>query len=158
MSTDTNLNFSPVNILLIEDNQADADLAIEALKEAKVTVSLDVVDNGEDALHYLRKENQYANSSTPDLILLDLNLPGIDGREVLEIIKSNAELKCIPVVILTTSDAEKDMLRTYNSHANCYIKKPVDFDQFQDTIKQLTDFWFTLVKIPKGRCNALADI
>ena len=127
MKNDTGIVNTPAKILLVEDNQADVDLAKEALKEAKVTVSLDVVDNGEDAIHYLRKENQYAKATKPDLILLDLNLPRIDGREVLEEIKSDSTLKCIPVVILTTSDSDKDMLSTYNNHANCYIKKTCRF-------------------------------
>lgn len=157
MEADTNINYTSVKILLVEDNQAHADLAKEALKDAKVSVALTVVETGEEALQYLHNENEFKDVGKPDLILLDLNLPGIDGREVLEIVKSDPKLKCIPVVILTTSDAEKDMLRTYNSHANCYIKKPVDFEQFQQAIFKLTDFWFTLVKIPKAKCEALSD-
>ena len=148
---------SPVKILLVEDNEAHADLAKEALKDAKVTVHLSVVETGEEALQYLRNEDVYENASKPDLILLDLNLPGIDGGEVLDIVKSDPILRCIPVIILTTSDAEKDMLRTYNSHANCYIKKPVDFDQFHQAIFNLTEFWFTLVKIPKAKCDTVRD-
>lgn len=155
MTIDSDFVFKPVEILLVEDNQAHADLATEALKDAKVAVSLSVVETGEDGLRYLRNEDEHKNAKKPDLVLLDLNLPGIDGREVLEIIKSDPNLKCIPVIILTTSDAEEDMLRTYNAHANCYIKKPVDFEQFQNAIYQLTEFWFTLVKIPKNKCNEL---
>ncbi|QMU60921.1 MAG: response regulator [Gammaproteobacteria bacterium] len=158
MRTESEISYPTVKILLVEDNQAHADLAIEALKAAKVRVLLSVVETGEEALEYLHKENDFSNATKPDLILLDLNLPGIDGREVLEVIKTDPSLKCIPVIILTTSDAEKDMLRTYNAHANCYIKKPVDFDQFQQAIHKMTDFWFTLVKIPQTKCDALSDV
>jgi two-component system response regulator len=153
----TDVQYKPVKILLVEDNEAHADLAKEALKDAKVTVDLNIVETGEDALQYLLNEKEYAEATRPDLILLDLNLPGIDGREVLEIIKADPEIRCIPVVILTTSEAEKDMLLTYNNHANCYIKKPVDFEQFQKVVYELTDFWFTLVRIPKGKCDALSE-
>jgi CheY-like chemotaxis protein len=156
MNTDT--EFKPVKILLVEDNQAHADLAKEALSDAKVTVDLSTVETGEEALEYLLNEKEHVNATRPDLILLDLNLPGIDGREVLEVIKSDPRTRCIPVVILTTSEAEKDMLTTYNNHANCYIKKPVDFEQFQNVICELTDFWFTLVKIPTVKCDEVSGL
>ena len=158
MKTDTDILHEPAKILLVEDNKAHADLAIEALKDTKIHVSLDVVDTGENALQYLRQENEFENSPKPDLILLDLNLPGIDGREVLDIIKSDLNLKCIPIIILTTSDSEIDMLRAYNSNANCYIKKPVDYDHFQQALHKLTDFWFTLARIPKRKCDAISQI
>lgn len=151
---DSELNMKPFNILLVEDNPAHSDLAVEALKDAKMHVEVEVVGTGEIALEYLYKVNEYKNSIKPDLILLDLNLPGIDGRDVLIKIKNDPSLKCIPVVILTTSDAENDILSTYNKYANCYIKKPVNFDQFFNAIQQLTDFWFTLVKLPVKKCEA----
>lgn len=150
---DTIIESNPVKILLVEDNQADADLAIEALRDAKVTVDLHVVDDGEKALQYLYREAEYSQAERPDLILLDLNLPKVDGREVLAKIKSEPKLKCIPVVVLTTSDSEQDVVKMYNEHANCYIKKPVDFDQFYTAVKEVTDFWFTVVKLPPVDCS-----
>ena len=151
---DSELKMRPVKILLVEDNPAHSDLAVEALQDAKMHVDITVVDTGEKALAYLYKEKDYENEINPDLILLDLNLPGIDGREVLFRIKEDPHLKCLPVVILTTSEAEEDILSTYNHYANCYIKKPVNFDQFYNSIQQLTDFWFTLVKLPTNSCDA----
>lgn len=155
---DSELNMRPVKILLVEDNPAHSDLAVEALKDAKMQVNVTVVDSGERALAYLYKKNIYKNEPNPDLILLDLNLPGIDGREVLAKIKEDPHLKCLPVIVLTTSDAEEDILSTYNHYANCYIKKPVNFDQFYNSIQQLTEFWFTLVKIPKANCDAMLEL
>ena len=154
---DSELNMKPCNILLVEDNPAHSDLAVEALRDAKIHVDVHVVNTGEKALEYLYKKGEYSSSIKPDLILLDLNLPGIDGKDVLVKIKSNPSLKCLPVVILTTSEAESDILSAYNQFASCYIKKPVDFDQFQQAIHKMTDFWFTLVKIPRTKCDALSD-
>ncbi len=143
----------PVNILLVEDNKADAELAAEALKDAKVNVVLNIVDDGEKALKYLFKKGEYKNSQRPDVILLDLNIPRVDGREVLATIKGDPTLKCLPVIILTTSESEQDIASMYSQHANCYIKKPVDFDQFYSAVCQVTDFWFNLVKLPPQDCG-----
>lgn len=138
----------PINILLIEDNPGDARLAIEALKESKIRNNVQVLPDGEEALNYLFKKNGYEESKYPDLILLDLNLPKIDGREVLQKIKNDDKLKSIPVVILTTSNAEEDVCRSYNMHANCYITKPVDLNQFLKVIKSIENFWLTIVIYP----------
>jgi two-component system, chemotaxis family, response regulator Rcp1 len=137
-----------VEILLVEDNPGDIRLTQEALKDAKVSNHLNIARDGEEALQFLRKEKTYANVVTPDIIFLDLNLPKLDGREVLEIIKSDRILQLIPVVILTSSDAERDIVQTYNLHANCYVVKPVDFKKFIDVIKSINDFWLTVVKFP----------
>lgn len=139
----------PVEILLVEDSPGDVRLTKEALKEGKVLNNLHVVGDGVEALAFLRKEGSYKNAVRPDLILLDLNLPKKDGREVLEEIKSDPVLKRIPVVILTTSNAEKDILKSYELHANCYVTKPVDFEQFITVVKSVEDFWLTVVKLPK---------
>lgn len=138
----------PVNILLIEDNPGDVRLAQEAFKEGKLEVQLDVVMDGLEAIHFLHKRNPYQDTNRPDLILLDLNLPKMDGREVLFEIKSNPELRCIPVVILTTSNAEQDVMHSYNLHVNCYINKPVDFDRFFDIIKRIEEFWLNTAILP----------
>ena len=137
-----------VEILLVEDNPADARLVMEVFKDFKINNKLYHVKDGVDALNYLHHNGKYAETSKPDLILLDLNLPRKDGREVLKEIKEDAELKCIPVVILTTSSAEDDVLKTYCNHANCYIIKPVDFDQFIKVIQSIESFWLTMVKLP----------
>lgn len=155
---DSELNMKPVNILIVEDNPAHSDLAVEALRDAKKHIDIEVLDSGEKALEYLYKEGEYKNSISPDLILLDLNLPGIDGQEVLHKIKCDPQLKCLPVIILSTSDSEKDLISTYNLFANCYIRKPVDFEQFYNAIQRLIDFWFTDVKLPRGRCDAKVGI
>jgi len=138
----------PIDILLVEDNPGDVRLTMEALKEAKLLNKIAHVPDGVEAIAYLRKEGKYKEASRPDLILLDLNLPKKDGREVLAEIKSDLGLKRIPVVILTTSRAEQDILRAYNLHANCYITKPVDLDQFIRVAKSIDDFWFTMVRLP----------
>jgi chemotaxis family two-component system response regulator Rcp1 len=138
----------PIEILLVEDNPGDVRLTVEALKEGKVANKINVAVDGVEALAFLRREGKYENAPKPDLILLDLNLPKKNGREVLAEIKMNTHLKCIPVVILTSSQAEKDIVTTYNLHANCYITKPVDFDQFIDVVKSIENFWFTVVKLP----------
>jgi CheY-like chemotaxis protein len=138
----------PIDILLVEDNLGDIRLTREALKDSKILNTLNVVRNGEQAIDYLRKTARYADAARPDLILLDLNLPKKNGREVLAEIKTDPELKRIPVVILTTSRAEQDVVETYNLHANCYIVKPVKFDEFANVIRSIEDFWFAIVKLP----------
>lgn len=138
----------PVDILLVEDNPGDVRLTQEALKEAKVLNNLFVVTDGIEALAFLRHEGKYADAIRPDIILLDLNLPRKDGREVLSEVKNDPQLRRIPVVILTTSKAEEDVIRTYDLHANCYITKPVDIEQFILVVKSVEEFWFTIVKLP----------
>jgi chemotaxis family two-component system response regulator Rcp1 len=138
----------PVEILLVEDNPGDVRLTMEALKEGRLLNHVSVAEDGVEALAFLRQEDKYANEARPDLILLDLNLPKKDGREVLAEIKEDPELRHIPVVVLTTSTAEQDVLRTYDLHANCYISKPVDFDQFIQVVKSVGDFWFSVVILP----------
>jgi len=137
-----------VEILLVEDNPADVRLVREALKESKILNNLIVVEDGVEAMDFLRKKGKYASSVRPDLILLDLNLPKKNGREVLAEVKSDEKLKRIPVVIMTVSDDEKDILLTYNAHANCYIKKPLDFDKFSQVVHAIENFWFTIVCLP----------
>jgi len=139
----------PIEILLVEDNPGDADLAKEALDGGKFHNRLSIVGDGEAAMAFLRHEGIYANAPHPDLILLDLNLPKKDGREVLAEIKSDENLKRIPVVILTTSSAEEDVLKTYNLHCNCYITKPIDVKQFFKVVKSIEDFWLSIVVLPK---------
>jgi two-component system, chemotaxis family, response regulator Rcp1 len=138
----------PVEILLVEDNLGDVRLTIEALKEGKVRNNLTVARDGIEALDILRRVGEHASAKRPDLILLDLNLPRKDGRELLADIKVDEALKRIPVVVLTTSKAEEDVLKTYNLHANCYITKPVDLDQFINVVKSIDDFWLTVVVLP----------
>ncbi|MDB4985061.1 MAG: Two-component system response regulator [Myxococcaceae bacterium] len=138
----------PIEILLVEDNAADVRLTQEALREGKVRNRLTVARDGEEALELLQRRGSHASATRPDLILLDLNLPRRDGREVLAAIKSDDELKRIPVVVLTTSSAETDILRSYDLHANCYITKPVDLEQFIAVIKSIDDFWLTVVRLP----------
>ena len=139
----------PIRILLVEDSPGDVRLTIEALKDGKVRNDLSIVGDGAEALAYLKGEGKYAEAPRPDLILLDLNLPGIDGRELLAIIKQDEKLKRIPIVVLTTSEAEADVLRVYDLNANCYITKPVDLDKFIAVIKAIEDFWLTIVKLPR---------
>lgn len=139
---------TPVEILLVEDNPGDVRLTREALAEGKVVNRLSVVENGEEALQYLRREGPYASSPRPDLVLLDLNLPRMNGREVLQAIKSDPALKRIPVVVLTSSQAEEDVARSYDLHANCVITKPVDLNQFIRVVRTVDEFWFTVVKLP----------
>jgi CheY-like chemotaxis protein len=137
-----------IEILLVEDNSGDARLAREALRDAKVRNNLTWISDGAEALSFLRRQGKYATAPRPDLILLDLNLPRKDGREVLTEIKADEKYKRIPVVILTTSQAEEDVLRAYHLNANCYITKPVDLDQFMKVVKTIEDFWLTIVKLP----------
>jgi chemotaxis family two-component system response regulator Rcp1 len=139
-----------IDILLVEDSPADVRLTREALKEAKVLNALHVVQDGMAALAFLRKQGQYAGSPHPDLILLDLNLPKKDGREVLAEIKQDEDLKRIPVVVLTTSRAEEDVVRSYNLHANAYVTKPVDLKQFLEVIRTIEEFWLAVVTLPPG--------
>jgi CheY-like chemotaxis protein len=139
---------SPVEILLVEDSPGDVRLTMEALKEARVNNRLNVVGDGVEAMAFLLRQGQYAESPRPDLILLDLNLPKKDGREVLAEIKVNPELMTIPVVVLTTSRSEEDVVRAYEYHANCYITKPVDFQQFLNVVRSIENFWLTVVKLP----------
>jgi CheY-like chemotaxis protein len=140
---------SPIEILLIEDNMGDIRLTQETLKESKIKNILNYVKDGEEALLYLNKKDKYINVSTPDLILLDLNIPKKDGREVLEIIKTDSILKRIPVIVLTTSDSEIDILNTYDLHANSFITKPVDFNQFINVVKSIENYWIQIVKLPR---------
>jgi chemotaxis family two-component system response regulator Rcp1 len=137
-----------IEILLVEDNPGDVRLTIEALKDAKVLNRLSVAQDGVEAMAFLRREGKFADAPRPDLILLDLNLPKKDGREVLEEIKQDPDLLRIPVVILTTSQAEQDIIKMYNTHANCYITKPVEWRQFAAVIQSIEDFWLTVVRLP----------
>ena len=139
----------PIEILLVEDNPGDVRLTKEALKEGKVYSNLHTVKDGVEALDFLRRAGKYGAAPRPDIILLDLNLPKKDGREVLEEIKRDEALKRIPVVVLTTSKAEEDVLRTYNLHANCYVTKPLGLDQFVKVMRSIEQFWFTIVRLPR---------
>ena len=143
-------NRKPIEILLVEDNPGDVRLTKEALREAKLSTRMHVAYDGVDALAFLRREGVYAEMPRPDLILLDLNLPKKGGREVLAEIKADEHLRRIPVVILTTSQAEQDIIETYNLHANAYVNKPVDLDQFAKVVKSIEDFWFEIVRLPFG--------
>lgn len=138
----------PIELLLVEDNPGDVRLAEEALKEAKVHNTLHVVGDGAEAMSFLRKEGKYANAPRPDVILLDLNLPKKDGREVLAEIKTDGDLKRIPVVVLTVSKDEEDIVKSYNLHANCYVIKPLSLDRFLEVVKSIEDFWLTIVTLP----------
>jgi two-component system response regulator len=137
-----------VEILLVEDNPGDVRLTVEALKDSKLHNHLHVVSDGVEAMDFLRREAPYEDSPRPDMILLDLNLPRKDGREVLEEIKSDEALRTIPIVVLTTSDDDADILKSYDLHANCYITKPVDMNQFLLIVQSIGDFWFSIVKLP----------
>ena len=138
-----------VKILLIEDSDGDILLITQALKKAQVTNGVTVIKDGDKALQYLRKEADYLDVETPDLILLDINLPRVDGIEVLAEIKNDPLLMSIPVVMLTTSESEKDVINSYNNHANCYIVKPVNFQKFIDVVQLIKEFWISIVKLPK---------
>ena len=138
----------PVEILLVEDNEGDVGLIEEVFEEAKIRNNIHVAEDGEEAVLYLRGEGKFSGSPRPDIILLDLNLPKKDGREVLKEIKEDDNLKNIPVVILTTSNAEKDILRAYDLHANAYITKPLDFDQFIRAVGSIENFWLEIVNLP----------
>ena len=142
------MNSKTIEILLVEDNPGDARLTREAFNEGRLLNNLTVVGDGVEALAYLRQQGKYVESTRPDLVLLDLNLPKKDGREVLAELKADERLKTIPVVVLTTSDAKEDVTRAYGSPANCYITKPVDLDQFLRVVQSIESFWLTLVKLP----------
>ncbi len=144
----TNMISKPIEILLIEDSRGDIGLIEEVFEEAKIRNNLYVAEDGEEAIQFLNKKDQYADVPRPDIILLDLNLPKKDGREVLEEVKRDETLRNIPIVVLTTSKAEEDILKSYNLHANAYITKPVDFEQFIKVIKSIEDFWLEVVKLP----------
>jgi CheY-like chemotaxis protein len=140
--------FNAIKVLIVEDSKADLRLTMEALKDCKLMLDIEAVKDGVEAMDFLRKKGEYKNSSKPDLILLDLNLPRKDGKKVLEEIKSDAHLKRIPVVILTVSSDEQDIIETYDLHANCFITKPVDLNQFIQVVKSIESFWFTIVNLP----------
>ena len=143
-----NNNTEPIEILLVEDNPGDARLAVEALKDSKIRNNLYHVKDGVEAMDFLRRRREFAGVAVPDLVLLDLNLPRKDGREVLAEIKEDPELKLIPVVVLTTSEAERDLIKTYDLHANAYVVKPIDLDRFIEVVQAIEDFWFAIVKLP----------
>jgi two-component system, chemotaxis family, response regulator Rcp1 len=140
-----------IDILLVEDNEGDARLAKEAMRDSKIKNTLHHVGDGEEAMAFLRREGRHAGAPRPDLILLDLNLPRKDGRQVLAELKEDDRFKQIPVVILTVSSAEEDILKAYNLHANCYITKPIDLGQFMKVVRSVEDFWLTIVKLPNGK-------
>ena len=142
-----------IEVLLVEDSPGDVRLTREALKDAKVHVNLKVASDGAEAMAFLKREGVHANATRPDIILLDLNLPKMDGRQVLAEIKENPALKCIPVVILTTSASHADIQRSYLLHANCYITKPVDLDGFLHVVKSIDNFWLSVVKLPQRETN-----
>lgn len=146
---DTENSGKPIEILLVEDNPGDARLALESFKESSIHNELHWAADGLEAMKFLRRQGGYANAPRADLILLDLNMPKMDGRKVLAEIKSDDNLKRIPVVVLTISRAEEDILKTYNLHANCYVTKPLDLDQFLKVIKSIEDFWMTIVRLPR---------
>jgi chemotaxis family two-component system response regulator Rcp1 len=141
----------PIDILLVEDNPGDVRLTVEALRDNKVRNNMIVAQDGAEAMAILRHEGQYADSPCPDLILLDLNLPKLDGREVLRRIKDDEELRRIPVVIVTTSTDEQDILKAYGLYANCYVTKPVELEQFMQVVRSIEGFWLTVVTLPKHR-------
>ena len=142
-----------INLLMVEDNPGDVDLTREALAEAEAfeVANLHVAVDGEEAMRFVRRTGEYTSAPRPDLILLDLNLPRKDGREVLEEIKTDPDLKTIPVVVLSSSDAESDVLHSYRLHANCYVRKPVDLDHFLDAVRLIERFWLTLARLPGGK-------
>ena len=140
--------YKPVEILLVEDSPGDVRLTKEALKDSKVANTLTVAEDGVEAMALLRRKGKYSEAVRPDLILLDLNLPRKDGRQVLAELKADEDMRSIPVIVLTTSLAEEDIIRTYNLHANCYITKPVDLDKFLNVVRTIEDFWLSIVKLP----------
>ncbi len=142
------MQFKQVEILLVEDNPGDIDLTSEALEDSKIKNNLHIAIDGQEALDFLYKKGKFKDSPTPDIILLDLNLPKVDGREVLENIKAHKNLRRIPVVILTSSKAEEDIIKTYDLHANCYIQKPLDFDNFLEIVRKIESFWMSIVVLP----------
>jgi len=153
MTHSTKTSSTPIEVLLVEDSPGDVRLTREALKDAKVHISLHVASDGIEAMAYLQSEGPYVNAIRPDLILLDLNLPRKDGRQVLKEIKESPTLRSIPVVILTTSSSEADILQSYDLHANCYISKPVDLDGFLKVVQSIDSFWLSVVKLPRGTAS-----
>ncbi len=154
----TDTEARPIEILLVEDSPSDTELTVEALREAKVRNHLSIVEDGVQAMQFLRRQERYADAPRPDLIMLDLNLPRKDGREVLAELKSDESLKTIPVVVLTTSRADQDVLRAYRLHANCYVNKPVDFEKFLEVIRTIESFWLFVVTFPPaGRSAPLPE-
>ncbi len=149
MAPTTPDRFRPIEVLYVEDNPGDVRLTREALAQSKLQIRLATVGDGVEALAFLRREGRFADAPRPDLILLDLNLPRKNGRQVLAEIKADSALRRIPVVILTSSSAETDIVKSYDLHANCYITKPIDFDQFATVVKTVEHFWFTVVKLPQ---------
>jgi CheY-like chemotaxis protein len=145
---------TPIDILLVEDNAGDARLTLEAFKDKKLRKALHHVENGVEALAFLRREGPYAAAPRPDLVLLDLNMPRMDGREVLAVIKQDEELKRIPVIILTTSNDDQDVLKAYNLHANCFITKPVRLERFLQVVQSIEEFWLAVVRLPRQDCGA----
>ena len=137
-----------IDVLLVEDDPGDVLMTREAFEDNKLRNRLSVVSDGVSALEFLRKEGEHVDAPTPDLVLLDLNLPRMDGREVLQALKADANLRSIPVVVLTTSEAEEDVVRSYSLHANAYVTKPVDFDRFIEVVRQIDEFFVTVVKLP----------
>ncbi len=144
----TRMNANMIEILLVDDDPGDVRLTVEALKQTKMHTNLSFARDGIEALAFLRRQGKFAAAPCPDIILLDLNMPRMDGREVLGEIKQDPDLKHIPVVVLTTSADEEDILRSYNLHANCYVTKPVDLQQFMKVVSSIENFWFTVVKLP----------
>lgn len=140
----------PIDVLLVEDDPGDVLMTREAFDDYKVRNTLSVVNNGVEAMQFLKKEGEYADAPTPDLVLLDLNLPKMDGREVLAAIKEDPQLRSIPVVVLTTSEAEEDVIRSYSLHANAYVTKPVDFERFVQVVQQIDDFFVSVVRLPRS--------
>lgn len=151
------MNIEPIEILLVEDNPADVRLTREVLRESKIANTVHVVEDGVEAMAFLRREGGYAAAVRPDLILLDLNLPRKNGREVLAEIKADEGLKTIPVIVLTTSADEEDILRAYHAYANAYITKPLGLDQFAGIVRTIEDFWFSIVKLPKHQSREKGD-
>ena len=147
----TNINHKQIEILLVEDSPADVLITREALSEAKVINTIHVAEDGVEALEFLYNRGKFASAPRPDLIMLDLNLPRKNGREVLEWIKGDPNLKSIPVIVLTTSSAEEDILRSYNLHANCYVVKPVEFNEFVRAVQSIRQFWFSVVSLPHSK-------
>jgi CheY-like chemotaxis protein len=138
-----------IHILLVDDNEGDILLTREALEDARIINKISIANDGVEAISFLKKDPPYRDTEMPDIILLDINLPKMDGTEVLSIIKNDPELKRIPVIMLTTSSAEKDILASYDNYANCYITKPVDLERFMDVVRTIEDFWISIVKLPK---------
>lgn len=146
--------FKEVRILLVEDNEGDIILMLEAFKQAKVDNGIDIARDGEEALRYLKNEGSFSDTPPPDLIFLDINLPKVDGTQILHFLKNDERLKVIPVIMLTTSDSEKDVMKSYHNHANCFITKPVDMEKFLEVIRAVKNFWFSIVTHPKVHQNA----